>query len=76
MEEPTMGQLMSEIEHYSQTYQFIFQFWGSGNNNVYIEKDGTELWDYGSGETIKDILIHSLQYIYRINNIPENLRVC
>lgn len=68
--------LLSEIEKWSEKYQFSFQFWGEGNNNLYIYKDDVELHSTGGWLTIEDALISALEYIYRINRTPKNNRVC
>lgn len=41
----------SELNKYAGKYQFSFQFWGEGNNNVYIMKDDVDLFDTGGLET-------------------------
>ncbi len=68
--------LLSQIEKFSEKYEFNFQFWGAGNNNVYIMKQGVDLYDSGGFETIEEVLIDALRYIYKINRIPEYDRIC
>lgn len=67
--------LLDEIEKYSEKYTFSFQFWGKGNNNVYIEKQDAELTSSGGFETIEDALKFALGYIYKINRVPNVKRV-
>ena len=69
------NELLQEIEKYSEKYTFSFQFWGKGNNNVYIEKDCVELTSSGGYETIEDVLKFALEYIYKINRVPMANRV-
>lgn len=69
-------ELLSQIEKFSEKYEFSFQFWGTGNNNVFIMKQGIDLYDSGGFETIEEALIDVLHYIYRINRVPEYDRVC
>lgn len=68
--------LLKEIERFSNTYQFSFQFWGNGNNNVSIMKNDVDLYDSGGWLNAEDAMIDALRYIYRINRTPENKRVC
>lgn len=62
-----MENLIKRIEHYAEKYEFNFQFWGEGNNNIYIIKDDVALYDSGGHETIKDCLEDTLKYLDRIN---------
>lgn len=73
---PNYKELMNEINDWSSTYSFTFQFWGKGNNNCYIEKDGIDLWDTGGHIDTYECLIAALHYIYKINNTPIHSRVC
>ena len=68
--------LIREIENYSDKYQFSFQFWGDGNNNVFIMKDDIDLYSSGGFSSIQEVLIDALQYIYKINRVPYENRVC
>lgn len=70
-----MEKLLKEIEGYSDKYEFTFQFWGAGNNNVYITKDGTDLADFGGFESIETVLIKTLEYLYKINKVPYSKRI-
>lgn len=69
-----MEKLLNEIEAFSATYEFNFQFWSAGNNNIYIEKDGVDIYNSGGFETIEDVLKDSLNYLYRVNRVPLNER--
>jgi hypothetical protein len=68
--------LIQEIDNYSDKYQFSFQFWGDGNNNVFIMKDDIDLYSSGGFSSIQEVLIDALQYIYKINRVPYENRVC
>jgi len=68
--------LIQEIEYYSDKYQFSFQFWGDGNNNVFIMKDDIDLYSSGGFSSIQEALIDALHYIYKINRVPYENRVC
>ena len=68
--------LLKEIELFSVKYQFSFQFWGDGNNNVFISKDDVELYSSGGWLNIEDALTDAVKYIYRINRTPDSDRLC
>jgi hypothetical protein len=69
-EEHTIQDLMCAILIYSAKYQITFQFWGSGNNNVFIEKDGTDLWDRGGLEMV-EVLLETVKYLDKINKVKD-----
>lgn len=71
-----MEKLIKEIEKLSDKYQFIFQFWGVDNNNVFIMKDFVELYSTGGHVTAEASMIAALQYVYKINRTPVCERVC
>jgi len=71
-----MEKLIKEIEKFSEKYQFSFQFWGIGNNNVFIMKDDIDLYSTGGWLSPVDAIIDALNYIYRINRVPKVKRVC
>lgn len=71
-----LNTLMDEIDKWSETYQFSFQFWGTGNNNVFIEKHGVDLYSSGGFNNIFDCVVDALQYIYRINRTIKHKRKC
>lgn len=56
-----------EIQKWSDKYEFSFQFWGMGNNNVFVEKDGTELYSTGGHETPELAIKDALNYVNKIN---------
>lgn len=68
--------LLEEIEKYSSKYQFSFQFWGDGNNNVFIMKDDVDLYSSGGFLSIEGVIMDALQYIYKINRVPYLDRAC
>jgi hypothetical protein len=63
--------LLSEIESYSNKYNFSFQFWGAGNNNVFIEKDNVEIYSSGGFETPDECMGKALLFIYKILRVPK-----
>jgi len=68
--------LLEEIEKWSHKYELSFQFWGNDCNNVFISKDGVDLYDTGGYSSIEDVLIVTLKWIYRVNRTPSNKRIC
>lgn len=67
--------LLKEIERWAEKYQFSFQFWGIGNNNVFISKDHVDLYSSGGFDSANDVMIDALNYVYRINRTPKRNRV-
>jgi hypothetical protein len=63
----TVEQLFFDLAPYFGKYQISFQFWGRNNNNVYIMKDGVDLYDSGGHESVMHVLIDALNYLNRIN---------
>jgi hypothetical protein len=59
--------LVVEIEKWSEQYDLSFQFWGAGNNNLYISKDNVELYDTGGYESIEDVLEEAVDWIEKHN---------
>lgn len=68
--------LLNEITKYSGKYEFSFQFWGMNNNNVWIHKDGVELYSSGGHSSNIDAIIAAFKYIYRINRVKMDNRIC
>lgn len=62
-----MKQLLKEIERFSETYQFSFQFWGKGRNHVYISKNFVELFSSGENETPEDAIRVALEWCNKVN---------
>lgn len=66
-----MEKLITQIEKWSEKYEFSFQFFGFANNNVWIYKDGIEVFCSGGNETIEDVLLAALEFVYRVNSISK-----
>jgi len=75
IQEPDLGTLIKEIEKYSGKYEFSPQFWGMGNNNIFISKNDVEIFSGGGYENISECLKSALEYIYKINRTPKDQRV-
>lgn len=59
--------LFTQIEKWSEYYDFTFQFWGEGNNNVFIAKDSVDLASFGGEKTIASILERTMQWVKEKN---------
>jgi hypothetical protein len=49
-------EIFYKIQFWTRRYEFSFQFWGDGQNNVYINKDDVEIASFGGEDSIQDIL--------------------
>lgn len=71
-----MNTVFQEIEKWnSKGYEFSFQFWGSGNNNVFVMKERVDLFDTGGFLTPLEAIQEALDQIYRLNKTPVKDRV-
>lgn len=70
------SKVLAEIERYSDTYEFNFQFWGPDNNNVYLSKGHVELMSAGGLESPRHAMVTALKYLYKINRVKDIDRVC
>jgi CRISPR/Cas system CMR-associated protein Cmr3 (group 5 of RAMP superfamily) len=61
-----LGQLLTQIEFWSQRYEFSFQFWGD-INNVYINKDDVEIMSTGGHVSIMELLIEVIVWCEKAN---------
>lgn len=50
-----VGGLVTKVEFWAHQYDFSFQFWGPGNNNVFINKGTIELTSSGGFDTVKEM---------------------
>lgn len=69
---------MGKIEYWQLKYQISFQFWPDGDNNVYINKDGVELWSTGGRACIEDILKDAIEWCEKANPrfaYPQGLEI-
>ena len=62
-----IGMLLTKIEFWAFQYDFSFQFWGTGNNNVYINRGGIEIASFGGRETIKEVLQDTIEWCEKAN---------
>jgi hypothetical protein len=62
-----VGVAMSNLNEYMGKYQISFQFWGEGNNNVFIEKDGVPLHETGGYDTPYSAITDAVRYLDKIN---------
>jgi hypothetical protein len=62
--------LFERLKEYFGKYEISFQFWGDGNNNVFINKDDVEIASFGGENTPEEIMVRALEYLDRINRKP------
>jgi hypothetical protein len=71
-----IDKLLSEREKidkmlkYAGKYQISIQFWGEGYTNVFIEKDGVELTDFG-GLNSSEAIAKTVEYLDKINRVKS-----
>jgi len=66
-----LANAMTEISKWGGKYEISFQFWGVGNNNVYIAKDGVDLYSSGGFDTPLKSVKKAIEYIHKINRIKK-----
>jgi hypothetical protein len=59
--------LFKRIKKYSDRYQFTFQFWGEGNNNVFIDKDDVDIYNTGGYDTPEEVMEAAIEFLDKIN---------
>lgn len=69
-------ELIVKLESYAGAYEFSFQFWGEGNNNVFIEKDQIEVASFGGEESIHDILQLTYDWLKKHKATKEKVHHC
>lgn len=62
---------ISKLIPYCGKYTINFQLWGPGNFNIYIEKDGIDLWSWGGGDTAQEAIDKAVEYLNRINKTSK-----
>jgi len=65
--EQSIEKLFSELTQWSGIYEFSFQFWGPGKNNVFIEKGSIRMTDFGDLETPQEAIAEALAYVNKQN---------
>jgi len=58
---------ITELEKWTKVYEFSFQFWGEGNNNVFINKGGIEMTSFGGEDTIELVIKRALEWCAKQN---------
>lgn len=58
--------MLNRMLAYSEKYDITIQFWGESNTNVFIEKDGIDLTDFG-GLSPDEAIKKTVQFLDRIN---------
>jgi hypothetical protein len=62
-----VGLLLTKIEFWAFQYDISFQFWGAGDNNVFINRGDVEIGSFGGFETIKDVLEKTVEWCEKAN---------
>lgn len=62
-----LGVATTKIEFWAHQYDFSFQFWGVGNNNVFINRSNVELHSSGGFETVKEMMDYVLRWCEKAN---------
>lgn len=68
--ENTFEKKLKKMLSYAGKYQISIQFWGPSETNVYIEKGGVSLTDFG-GLDPEEALDKTLEYLDRINKVKN-----
>jgi hypothetical protein len=55
---------------YAGKYEISIQFWGDSNTNVFIAKDGIDLYDFG-GLDPSEAIAKIVEYLDRINKVKQ-----
>lgn len=58
---------LQKIEYWTKQYEFSFQFWGEGNNNVFINRGYVEIASFGGGDSINEILEDTIAWCEKAN---------
>lgn len=66
-----LGLVLAELYKYMGRYDITFQFWGEGNNNVWVEKGGVELYHSGSNKDPLSAINDALSYLNKVNKITK-----
>lgn len=64
----SIGIVLTELYKYMGRYDITFQFWGEGNNNVWVEKGGIELYHSGGNKDPLTAMNEALSYLKKVNN--------
>jgi len=59
--------VLEKIEYWTNIYELSFQFWGTDNNNVFINKDDVEIASFGGESSINDILELTINWCEKSN---------
>jgi hypothetical protein len=73
-----LGSMIKRLEFWTKErrYEFSFQFWGDGQNNVYINRDDVEVASFGGETNVYEILERTLEWCEKSNpriKYPDNI---
>lgn len=66
-----IGRELTKIQFWSSRYDISFQFWGSNNNNVFIERDGVDITSFGGYDTPLQVLKKAVEWFEKTNPSVE-----
>lgn len=62
-----IGMTLCKVEFWAYQYDFSFQFWGPGNNNVFIMRGTIEVHSSGGFDTVKEMMEYVLRWCEKAN---------
>ena len=62
-----MGVQLAKIEFWTHQYEFSFQFWGAGQNNIFINRGHVEIASFGGFNTISEVLEYTIKWCEKAN---------
>ena len=71
-----VGLLLTKVEFWAFQYDFSFQFWGVGNNNVFINRSNVELTSSGGFDTVEKMFEFVIEWCEKSNpsiKYPETI---
>lgn len=68
-QEPSIwnGISLNRVEFWAYQYDFSFQFWGPGQNNVFINRDDVEIHSSGGFDTVMEMFDYVIEWCEKAN---------
>lgn len=73
-----IGREIAKLQFWSGRYDISIQFWGAGNNNVYVSKDDVEIYVSGGCESPLEAISKVNEWAERSNprlKYPEGIQI-
>jgi len=61
------GISLNKVEFWAYQYDFSFQFWGPGNNNVFINRDDVEVHSSWGFDTVIEMFDYVIKWCEKAN---------